>query len=245
MRLNKLRTAKGNSLKVSRAVPRHTMRMYKHSIHRYYHTTYMDKNVVNMFSTFRSRKATCFRRNITVHRQLVPISSIIKLYNTTMGAVDSFDQLLQYYFPHIRSKKYPVKIYLHFMYAAVVNSHILYKKTQSITKGADEFPLLGFITTLIKQLAYRETEEEDQELYDNSFQFPRLQSALDTRNLHSTEHFPRFRPSRSNEQTVDHRRQCRECGQRKTLSYCTKCKVFLCIGSDDTPDCFMKFHKDH
>lgn len=105
MRGNKLGSAKRNAFKASRNVKRRSMLMFKHRVHKYYHTTYMDKNVVNVFSTIKSRKTTTYRLDDKRKKVLVPIPSIIGLYNRTMGGVDGFDQLLQYYFPKIRSKK--------------------------------------------------------------------------------------------------------------------------------------------
>lgn len=243
MRANKLGSTKRNAFKATKNIKRRSMKMFKSSVNKFFHTTYMDKNVVNMFSTFKSRRTSVKRVNDMGQKETVNIPSIIALYNRTMGAVDGFDQLLQYYFPHSRSKKYHIKVFMHFLYVAVVNSHILYKTRNNLVIGDDMFDLLGYIRRLNVELFGKAKEGRPEVAVEHSdLRYARRGTVLSNPLRLIGEHTMRTFEGKSETSNVDHRRMCKYCHLKKVKTYCLQCGVMLCMGTCDENDCFSKYH---
>jgi hypothetical protein len=57
---------------------------------------------------------------------------IISLYNETMGGTDAFDQRLECYRPKVKTVSWKVKVYCHFLNAAVVNAYILHLQIHNL-----------------------------------------------------------------------------------------------------------------
>lgn len=64
----------------------------------------------------------------------VPCPPVVVNYNKCMGGVDVFNQLMEYYRTFFKTRKWTWKVILHFIDFAVVNSHLLYIKTQKPIK---------------------------------------------------------------------------------------------------------------
>jgi len=82
-----------------------------------------------------------------VHRIFqLPNIPVIGVYNNSMGGTDKFDQLNSYYDGRLRTKKWQIRIYNHFLRAAVVNACVLYN-----SKQAKPIPLMTYILTIVKE----------------------------------------------------------------------------------------------
>lgn len=61
-------------------------------------------------------------------RACVPIPAVIQDYNSYMGGVDIADQMMEYYRIKIKTKKWPVKVFFHFLDLSIYNSWMEYKR---------------------------------------------------------------------------------------------------------------------
>lgn len=76
----------------------------------------------------------------------VSCPSVVKKYNSNMGGVDVLDQMMEYYKSWIRTKKWPLKVILHFFDLSIVNSWFEYKLACQLqkVKNKDQLGLLAF-----------------------------------------------------------------------------------------------------
>ena len=63
-----------------------------------------------------------------------------------MGGTDSFDQRLSYYRPCVKTRRYPPRIFVHFLNASVLNAFIIHREYH---KTENTFPVRHFIEKLI------------------------------------------------------------------------------------------------
>jgi len=61
-------------------------------------------------------------------KEEVIIPKSIYDYNIFMRGVDRFDQLSSNYYPDLRSKRWYVKVFFHFLEVGIINSYVLYKQ---------------------------------------------------------------------------------------------------------------------
>jgi hypothetical protein len=61
-----------------------------------------------------------------INRVTAP-SSMIAYYNSHMGGTDKMEQQLSCYRIKMKTKRWPIKIFLHFLSVAVMNAHVLYR----------------------------------------------------------------------------------------------------------------------
>jgi hypothetical protein len=94
-----------------------------------------------------------------VGKQLIKIPTLALIYNKCMGGTDTFDQMCSYYRTTIKTKRWQTRIFTHFLMAAAVNSHILFKlgggeemKDGGLKRDDRGFELLDFIGMLVDQL---------------------------------------------------------------------------------------------
>jgi len=113
-----------------------------------YFTAWQDSKPVHMLSTFPSYKLPVRRRTNRGNEWIninVPRPTVIGVYNTGMGGTDKFDQLNSYYDSRLRTKKWQIRLYNHFLRAAVVNACILYNGDKK-----DPIPLITYFLHVIK-----------------------------------------------------------------------------------------------
>ncbi len=82
---------------------------------------------------------------------------MITYYNSHMGDTDKMEQQLSYYRIKMKTKRWPIKIFLHFLSVAVMNDHVLYRADLPDSAAAPAnkqqgYILLGFVQLLIKEL---------------------------------------------------------------------------------------------
>lgn len=166
---------------------------------------------------------------------LVNCPKAIPTYNSNMGFVDKFDQLVSLYEVDRKSKKWWHRIFFHFLDAAVINSYILHKLlTGNEIKITEQFRLsLLYSLCAMKQA-----------------------NTLKRRLPYSPENAPKFKVKISQEKrysNVDHMpvkgtsRRCAYCSTkakpRRTSFMCKTCNIGLCFFQKGVT-CFQKFHED-
>ena len=146
----------------------------------------------------------------------------------------------------MRSKRWPVRVFTHFLEASVVNAHILYRDSKGLVRGEKGYTLLSFYEMLIDQLATSQLTKGG---------WPRA-SAKDCRKedenkaLRFVGRHKIFLEKRTREKVgkkMDFRLRCKVC-KKQTTSGCKTCNVGLCLYSnrlDSNPNgesCFDKYH---
>lgn len=175
----------------------------------------------------------------------VPCPKAVKSYNNFMGGVDLLDGLIAYYRIGIRSKKYYLRFFFHFMDMVLVNGWLLYRKhceCQKINKK-DQIDLLEFRTQIAAALCYEGKSNEKK----------RGRPSTDTveaeitkkRHRGPTAEMPEFncRKDKTGHWPVmyEGRQRCKYPGCKGlTAVKCVKCKVHLCFTSQR--NCFTEFH---
>ena len=85
-------------------------------------------------------------------KQFVNIPRAIIDYTANVGGVDSFDQKSNYYSPQLRSHRWYIKIFFHFLEIAVLNSYVIYKKVCEENRHKSIMSQLEFRKGVIRQL---------------------------------------------------------------------------------------------
>jgi hypothetical protein len=167
----------------------------------------------------------------------VTAPSMITYYNSHMGGTDKMDQQLSYYRIKMKTKRWPIKIFLHFLSVAVMNAHVLYRADLPDSAAAPAnkqqgYFLLGFIQLLIKEL-----------IPVNVFAratapFTSPAPAQGTEPVRGIVHTPFAKYSGRN---PDNRRRCAQC-HTKTIWTCRECDVTLCLNEVGGDNCWQSYH---
>ena len=147
-----------------------------------------------------------------------------------MGGTDRFDQQLSYYKSTIKTKRWQPRIFTHFISAAVVNAHILYRTSNKLQREDKGYSLLSFIDILIDELAKARREEKKGK--SSASRYVGLHCPVKKANI--------VNPSGTRREG---RQLCEVCEQRVN-TYCEQCDVALCFGDYEKPDesCFKQYH---
>lgn len=179
-----------------------------------------------------------------VHSQKTPASagtSIIREYNNKMGGVDLMDRMISYYRMSTRTKKWTMRMVMHFTDLALANSWLLYRKDHAICAGPKTRPIqflqfrMEVATILLAQHhsadADLSTEEEDlnQGVKRHVTELPHV---LVRRRANA--HLPEMIG-------LKNAMRCRQLGcTGRTRVCCMTCKVFLCLQTER--NCYSAFH---
>ncbi|XP_049813953.1 piggyBac transposable element-derived protein 3-like [Schistocerca nitens] len=89
-----------------------------------YQTVKDNKSVVILSSWVGSSPPTTYKRRSREHKKKIDVPQPVemKLYNENMGGVDLCDRFLSYYRCYIRTSKWPVRMFNHFIDLVIVNS---------------------------------------------------------------------------------------------------------------------------
>jgi len=94
-------------------------------------TRWFDNKVVNLASNFvgvgENDKAMRWDKEENKHVE-VNRPEVVRLYNDSMGGVDLLDQMLQYYRINIRTRKWTVRVLMHFMDLAMTAAWMEYRQ---------------------------------------------------------------------------------------------------------------------
>lgn len=162
----------------------------------------------------------------------VPCPKIISNYNSHMGGVDVLDQLIEYYRAYIKTKKWTLKVIIHFLDLALVNAWRLYRN-DCIANNIPSNKIMDLLhfrlevaegltqTPTKRHLETEEGEEDEVMLPSKKFKQP---TPTATKRRDGYGHLPIF------DDNITSPRVCKleNCNSRSKVM-CTKCKVYLCL----------------
>ncbi|XP_064469018.1 piggyBac transposable element-derived protein 3-like [Ornithodoros turicata] len=168
----------------------------------------------------------------------VPSPAIVRSYNASMGGVDICDHLIEYYRIWIKTRKWTLKVTLHLLDLAVVNSWLCYR-ADCRENGMRFLSLLNFRLSIGEALVAtprkKRTPLQAEENIENAASpyRPAKVPCIDKR-LDGFEHWPVA-------DDLPSARFCRVQGCKgRTRTRCEKCNVYLCLTKER--NCFKFFH---
>ncbi|KAM7313452.1 piggyBac transposable element-derived protein 2-like [Ixodes scapularis] len=178
----------------------------------------------------------------------IPQPACVKAYNTGMGGVDLTDRYVSYYRTKIRTKKWTIRVFAHFLDLATINSWIEYRsdcKRCGVARK-DTLDLFEFKSRIAEALirscpkVQADGEEDALESDEESESAPPARKQrkvvplpVDEVRFDMYGHFPEHVPCKS-------QMRCRNPGcTGKSRIRCTKCALFFCL---QNRNCFRDFH---
>lgn len=171
--------------------------------------------------------------------------SIVKNYNSYMGGVDLLDRIISYYRICARTKKWTIRVIMHFIDFAIAASWIEYRRHKAMS-SEPKIDLLDYLEFRVKiqEYLFHGSEECETSEYEpsepptpkkrkNNAKVPLPCDHLrKKKNLHLPE-IPK--PASKN--------RCRMpgCKSNSARIRCTTCKIFLCMQEDR--QCFKLYHE--
>ena len=183
------------------------------------------------------------KRYVTISRP-----SIIREYNSKMGGVDLIDRMMSYYRMSARTKKWTLRMLMHFTDLALANSWLLYRKDLAV-RGTPKKSIMQFLEfrmevakTFLAQ-RHNDVPEEDADLLEQVDDADLLEQGK-KRPVKAVPHVSVRRRSNAHLPEVvslKNAARCRLTGcSGKTRVQCVTCKVFLCLQADC--NCYRAFH---
>lgn len=169
---------------------------------------------------------------------------VVQKYNSQMGGVDFLDRLISYYRISARTRKWTVRVIMHFFDFAISAGWIEYRRDQRAlgTLKKDMLDLMGFKEEYAEYLVYGHAEEESEDSDPNYVcaippprKQPRVAHPPDALRTKNVLHLPEIPiPATKN--------RCRfpGCGSNGTRIRCATCKVYLCML--ENRNCFKAYH---
>lgn len=204
-----------------------------------------DNKPVLMLSTVHAEQPedACQRWSKT-EKQYVTVTrpSIVREYNSKMGGVDLVDRMMSYYRMSVRTRKWTIRMLMHFTDLALANSWLLYRQdnTECGTPKRNIMQFLEFRMTVAQAyLSKCGTDVEDaQEENEHVLQQCCKHKFTPVPNVSvrttSAKHLPEM-------VNLKNPMRCREKGcTGKSRVRCMTCNVFLCLQTER--NCFAAFH---
>jgi len=204
-------------------------------------TSWKDNKQVNLLSTYcgslpmltANRFDKKFKKKINIDCPTVIIE-----YNRFMGGVDLLDSLIGRYKVRMRSRKWYMRIFYHLIDTTVVNSWLLYKRTQSELGKPSKYTLVDWRKSLaytLTRIGFVQTTRGRPSLESNlkkknrSRPTPRPTQDIRTDNIgHYINH-------------IEKKGRCKFPNCKGYTNFqCSKCNVYLCIKSKRV--CFTDYH---
>ncbi|XP_024119090.1 piggyBac transposable element-derived protein 3 [Oryzias melastigma] len=207
-----------------------------------------DNRAVVVASTFASAQpvSTTQRWDRKLKKDVsVEYPNIVRLYNCFMGGVDALDALIAYYRIHIRSKKFYLRLFFHFVDMVIVNGWLLYRRDcESLgVPRKEQQDLLDFRSSIAQALCMegknlvvkkrgRPSMDIDREVEKKKRRGPAKAIPVQEVRTDAVGHWPL---------TEAKRLRCRipHC-KGQTVVKCAKCNVHLCFNKNT--NCFLAFH---
>ena len=245
MKWNKLGDAKPLSIKDKDKSARGTIKYYHNIANNYYFISYQDNRPVNFFSALPSFSHLTHKINGNGGLFQAATPSITTLYIKNMRGTDRFDQLNSYYWPFIRSVKWPSRIFIHFLYVAIINSHIIYKQYFNLTRQDHEFELVYYLQRLMIQLAEPVGDDIESESSEEDEHTAKYSRVVTTEFRRSGKHVCMkvdSTPNPNNPTKPNYKRRVCQICYARTSCYCNKCKVALHIKNSFGNPCWEIWH---
>lgn len=168
----------------------------------------------------------------------VSAPAVVCDYNRHMGGVDICDQMMECYRTWIKTRKWTLKVILHFMDLAIVNAWMEYREDSfrnNIPKK-HVMDLLAFRMSLGEALINtRKRRKPLTELQMPDAKKPRVEKLpVPEKRLDGYDHWPVV-------DDIANARLCRREGcDSRTRTRCDKCNIYLCLSGRN--NCFKMFH---
>ncbi|KAM4593218.1 piggyBac transposable element-derived protein 3 [Odontesthes bonariensis] len=179
-------------------------------------------------------------------KQYVTVSRpcIVREYNLKMGGVDLIDRMISYYRMSTRTKKWTMRMIMHFTDLALANSWLLYRKDHPICAGPKTRPIqfLEFRMEVAQILlaqhhgadADLSTQSEEEEYSNRGVKRHTTQLPHVSVRRRANAHLPEMI-------NLKNAMRCRLPGcTGRTRVRCVTCKVFLCLKTER--NCYLTFH---
>ena len=212
-------------------------------------TGWFDNKEVYLLSTFPVQYDEIMRKvkaqdhgkkkgKIGFHEVKLDFPTSIWAYNKLMGGTDQGDQKAVYYRHEHQTRKWPHRIFTHFLNLCMVNAHILYCWQHP------KITLLEFTLRVMKALAAEGQEEEEVEVEEVAVEPPKPvkvrynktklveENTTNIRLDHSLGHYPAKSAKRAH---------CPCCGVLATTK-CVVCDVVLHMDGEGHENCFWRWH---
>uniref|UniRef100_A0A3Q3QJ73 PiggyBac transposable element-derived protein domain-containing protein n=1 Tax=Monopterus albus TaxID=43700 RepID=A0A3Q3QJ73_MONAL len=149
--------------------------------------------------------------------------SIVREYNTKMGGVDLTDRMMSYYRMSVRTKKWTIRMLMHFLDLALANSWLLYRQDNTLcgTPKRDMMQFLQFRMTVNAHPLQQGSRHQITPVPHVSIRTT------------STKHLPEM-------VNLKNPMRCRQTGcSGKSRVRCMTCNMFLCLQTER--NCFAIF----
>lgn len=208
-----------------------------------------DNKPVNLLSTYvGAEPATTITRfdKAKKERVAIPCPKVIREYNAHMGGVDLLDSFIGRYHITMKSRKWTMRLFYHFLDLATINSWIMYKKVHQI-KGDNKLLNLGKfrleVADTLCQIGLPANGAKrgrpsggsiQGQLELKKFRGPAQPIPTKDVRLDQTSHWAVW---------LDKQQRCKfpNCSGH-TFKLCQKCLVSLC--DTKKSNCFYKYHND-
>ena len=194
-------------------------------------TKWSDKRTIVMISTQHSLEPVdTVQRWNKIEKCYAEVSrpNVVAQYNHSMGGVDMCDRLLSFYRCRIRTKKWPIRVFFHFMDWSVVNAFLQYKQHCKLADISLKYDLLSFKQYIAEALI----ASGGAQVFVNVSSIPTttVNAAREASHMPIAVCLPQGCFPR-----------CRNPGcSKKTHTKCRTCGIFLCIKSN--ANCFQTYH---
>ena len=176
-----------------------------------YLISWQDNKPVHLLSSIPTSMSQAYRvfkeNGVFTGRAPIPIPSIVKGYNRSMGGGDLHDQLAQLYRTMIKTLVWQTRIFTQTLHSSVVNAHALCMRYYNLEKNDDGYTFLSFLTLLIKDMCGVDSKKKQRDAAAR----------------------PPMCCPRLKKEAKDTRRWCIQCKKRKSVVECHSCNVALCI----------------
>lgn len=205
--------------------------------------TWKDNKPVTLLSTYAGKlpetKVKRFNRS-TKSKIEVSCPFVVTEYNRHMGGVDLLDSLIGRYKIKMRSRKWYIRLFYHFIDLTVVNSWLLYKRV----KEEQNLPMQFELADWRKNIAYSLTKSGD-------FKNQRGRRSISIETRRASTRALAMHPTRAvrtdgvghSQIRADKRGRCKfpKCNGY-TWIQCNKCNILLC--NSKTKTCFNRYHDE-
>ncbi|CAH1983893.1 unnamed protein product [Acanthoscelides obtectus] len=158
-----------------------------------------------------------------------------------MGGVDLLDSMLGYYRIKIRSKKWYLRIFFHFIDMCVVNSSLLWRRHNKLHMSLADFKvaiadaLCNSGKSALSRKCGRPNANLEHAYLEKTKRRPTAESPHVEVRKDGMDHLPEWRENERN--------RCRhpDCKYQSYI-YCVKCQVPFCLNKDR--NCYLRFHTE-
>ncbi|XP_046684702.1 piggyBac transposable element-derived protein 4-like [Homalodisca vitripennis] len=203
---------------------------------------WLDNRGVSLASTFESAcPINTVQRFDSKGREQIDVTcpKIVTTYNKFMGGVDLLDGLISYYRINLRSRKFYLRFFFHFVDVSIVNGWLLFRRDCQHNGIAKQgvMDLLAFRCEVAESLCNLgadpikrgrpSTDRVENEFSKKKKKGPCVNIPIPDVRKDGVGHWP---------SVVEDRQRCKQ----KSSIMCEKCKVHLCLNKGK--NCFVDFH---